>query len=114
MGLGGMSGGGSGKNVLGVLAGGPAYVSYAQGKKAAGIQQAAADQAENNARATAELAQQAFNKSNQKRPNTGAMLSSNQMAGKGGQAGTMITGPGGIDPSLLKLGKTTLLGGGGG
>lgn len=113
MGLGGMSGGGSAKNVLGVLAGGPAYVSYAQGKKANEIQQAAGDEAQKRAEATAKLAEEAVNKANQKRPNVAGMLSSNQMAAKGGQSGTMLTGPGGIDPSKLQLGKTTLLGGGG-
>jgi hypothetical protein len=110
----GMKGGFSPGNALGALAGGPAFVSYRQGKKAEDIQKRAMNQAEDNARATAELAQQAFNKSNQKRPNTSGMLSSNQMAAQGGQSGTLLTGPGGIDPSFLKLGKTTLLGGGGG
>ena len=34
-----------------------------------------------------------------------------QAGGSPGVAQTFLTGPGGIDPSLLKLGKTTLLGG---
>jgi len=34
-----------------------------------------------------------------------------QAGGTPGVAQTFLTGPGGIDPSLLKLGKNTLLGG---
>jgi hypothetical protein len=34
-----------------------------------------------------------------------------QAGGAPGVAQTFLTGPGGIDPSLLNLGKTTLLGG---
>lgn len=34
-----------------------------------------------------------------------------QAAGSPGVAQTFLTGPGGIDPSLLNLGKATLLGG---
>lgn len=40
--------------------------------------------------------------------NTGA----GQAGGDSGVAQTFLTGPGGIDPSLLNLGKATLLGGG--
>jgi len=36
-----------------------------------------------------------------------------QAGGNSGVAQTFLTGPGGIDPSLLNLGKATLLGGGG-
>lgn len=35
-----------------------------------------------------------------------------QAGGSPGVAQTFLTGPGGIDPSLLQLGKTSLLGGG--
>lgn len=35
-----------------------------------------------------------------------------QAGGDSGVAQTFLTGPGGIDPSLLNLGKSTLLGGG--
>jgi hypothetical protein len=34
-----------------------------------------------------------------------------QAGGSPGVAQTFLTGPGGVDPSLLQLGKTTLLGG---
>ena len=62
---------------------------------------------------TAALADEANNKANQKRSNASALLSSNQAAGKGGQSGTLLTGPGGVSTNSLSLGKTTLLGGGG-
>jgi len=41
----------------------------------------------------------------------GALAGAGQSGGSPGVAQTFLTGPGGIDPSLLKLGKTTLLGG---
>lgn len=54
------------------------------------------------------LAEQANNKANQKRADPTALLAS--AMGKGGQGGTMLTGPNGIDPAALQLGKNTLLG----
>jgi hypothetical protein len=38
-------------------------------------------------------------------------MGTGQAGGSPGVAQTMLTGPGGIDPKLLKLGKNTLLGG---
>lgn len=73
----------------------------------------AAAQGRTTAERTERAATEATNKANQKKVNSSALLSSNQLAAKGGQSGTMLTGPGGIDPSMLSLGKTTLLGGGG-
>jgi hypothetical protein len=40
-------------------------------------------------------------------------MAANVLAGKAGQSGTMLTGPQGVDPTQLTLGKQTLLGGGG-
>lgn len=89
------------------VAGTGAYVANENAKDAA------ADGRE-NAKKNATASAEASNKANQKRVNSSALLSSNQMAAKGGQSGTMLTGPTGVDPSALQLGKTTLLGGGGG
>lgn len=89
-----------------VVSAGTAYVAHQDQKDA---QRQNADQAKKTATAAAE----ADNKANQKRANSSTLLSSNQMAAKGGQAGTMLTGPSGVDPTALQLGKTTLLGGGG-
>lgn len=91
---------------LAAVTGGAAYMNHKDQKEA---------QAQNTAAAkkTATQADEANNKANQKRANSSALLSSNQQAAKGGQSGTMLTGPSGIDPNALQLGKTTLLGGGG-
>lgn len=43
--------------------------------------------------------------------NIGKELGTGQAGGQPGVAQTFLTGPGGIDPSLLNLGKATLLGG---
>jgi hypothetical protein len=83
------------------------------GNKAASAQKDATNQATANAKATATATEQANNKANQKKPDSGALLSANLTAGQNGQASTMLTGPAGVDPSTLTLGKTTLLGGGG-
>lgn len=90
-----------------VVSAGSAYVSHQDQKKAQ-------EQGIKQAKDTAKAADEANNKANQKRANSSALLSSNEMAAKAGQSGTMLTGPAGVDPSALQLGKTTLLGGGGG
>ena len=56
-------------------------------------------------------ADQAMNKANPKKPDTAGVMSQLQQAAKGGASGTMLTGPQGVDPALLSLGKSTLLGG---
>lgn len=86
-----------------------AYSAYSGNKNA----KKARVQNQENAEKSAAMADEANNKANQKRSDGSALLSSNQLAGKGGQSGTMLTGPNGIDPASLSLGKTTLLGGGG-
>ena len=65
-----------------------------------------------DARDTAAKADQAYNKANQKKPDTDRLYAANSNAAKGGVSGTMLTGPGGVDPSSLMLGRSTLLGGG--
>lgn len=79
--------------------------------KSANAQKDANDQATKAAQATADAGAEATNKANQKKPDSMALLAGNQAAGKGGASGTMLTGPAGVDPSALQLGKTTLLGG---
>lgn len=89
-----------------VVSAGSAYISHQDAKKAQ-------EQNIKQAKDTAKAADEANNKANQKRANSSSLLSSNQQAAKAGQSGTMLTGPSGVDPSVLQLGKTTLLGGGG-
>lgn len=56
------------------------------------------------------MADEAKNRANQKTPNTRQILSEAEQAGKAGVSGTMLTGPQGIDPSSLTLGRNSLLG----
>ncbi|MDR3005209.1 MAG: hypothetical protein LBV14_13360 [Acidovorax sp.] len=85
-------------------------VSYQNGKEQASQQASAQRQAQANADKQAAQADQDFNRANQKKPDTVGMLSAAQQAGKGGASGTMLTGPSGVDPNSLTLGKSTLLG----
>lgn len=87
-----------------------AGVSYYNGQEQAKQSKAAMAQAKANADRQAALAEQDMNKANQKHPDTNALLSAAQQSGKAGPSGTMLTGPQGIDPSALSLGKSTLLG----
>lgn len=79
--------------------------------KAATSQKNALKQAQANALLTQQQADVANNKANARAPDSSALLAANMAAGANGQASTMLTGPGGIDPSQLTLGKTSLLGG---
>lgn len=88
-----------------------AYVSYEQGEKARASQEVAGRQAADQAKKQADQAEQSINRANAKRPDTNAMLSATAQASKAGAGGTMLTGPMGIDPAALQLGKNTLLGG---
>ena len=63
------------------------------------------------AQANAADADRANNAANAKTPDAAAMMAANLAAGKQGASGTMLTGPGGVDPSQLTLGKSSLLGG---
>lgn len=70
----------------------------------------ATQQAQANANASMKNSTEATNKANQKKPDTNAILDAVMQAGKSGASGTMLTGPQGVDPNALALGKTTLLG----
>lgn len=76
-------------------------------------QNRALDQAKAKAKADQMAADQAANKANAKTPDVAAMLGAAALSSRSGQAGTLLTGPQGVDSSSLTLGKTTLLGGGG-
>ena len=109
--------------VIGVV--GSAFSASKQAKaagKAADAQTQASDQATATARETAATnkvaaeksafdADVAMNRANGKQPDVGGLYSRNAMDAKGGASGTMLTGPQGVDPKTLLLGKTTLLGG---
>jgi hypothetical protein len=82
-----------------------------QADQARSAQNKASDQAKANATKQATASDEAQNAANAKGPNTGAILSAVQQMAKGGASSTMLTGPSGVDPSQLTLGKSTLLGG---
>jgi len=85
--------------------------AQASQKKGLEMQQQAQDTAVKQADAQASQSQQAINRSNQASPDTASIMSEAGQAAKGGGAGTMLTGPMGVDPNQLALGKNTLLGG---
>ena len=94
---------------VGVAAIGTGYSIYA-GEEARKQQSKAQGEAKNNALKQEKLQDEATNRANRKSPNVNAIMAAAQQAAKGGVGGTMLTGPQGIDPSALQLGKTSLLG----
>jgi hypothetical protein len=110
-----MCGGGGGGGLLNVLTGGLVGALLGNqdetAKKALEAQQQANKMAQDAATRTADQADQANNRANAKTPDIGGMAAKNSLDAKGGQSGTMLTGPEGIDPNALLLGKKTLLGG---
>lgn len=87
-----------------------AAASVVQGREQASAQKKSAEKAQANAEKTAAAAEQANNRANQKSPNSMAILDAASQASKTGASGTMLTGPQGVDPNALTLGKSTLLG----
>lgn len=85
-------------------------VSYVNGQKQEKAAKEAGRQAQDNANKQAKAADEANNRANSQKPDTSAILSAAQQSGKAGASGTMLTGPSGIDPGTLQLGKSTLLG----
>jgi hypothetical protein len=59
---------------------------------------------------SAKLQEYQLNRANQRMPDFSAVLQGIRGSARGGQSGTMLTGTSGVDPSLLLLGRNTLLG----
>lgn len=78
------------------------------GQKQASQQKQAMNTANKNAKQQAALAEQDMNRRNAKQPNVAALAGAN--GAQTGQATTMLTGPSGVDPNSLLLGKNVLLG----
>ena len=95
---------------LAIAATGTGYSIY-EGERSATAQKRSQRQALADSRAAAQSADEANNRANQKRPNANAILASAQQAAKGGMGGTLLTGPQGVNPGGMSLGKSTLLGG---
>ena len=107
-----------GIEVLAAAAVASTVYSIYSGEKQAEKQQEALNQqraAQADAKTAAEkqqaTAEQNVNRANAKQPDAGAILSQASQAAKGGPAGTMLTGPSGVNQADLNLGKSTLLGG---
>ena len=71
-------------------------------------QESAQQQAVNAAQGQRKKSEMAINQANRQTPNVAGIMESASAAG--GAAGTMLTGPTGVDPNALALGKSTLLG----
>jgi Tfp pilus assembly protein PilE len=87
-----------------------AVISYENSRQQKKAAEAAARQAQENAARQERMAQEQFNRANQKKPDTASILDAAQQAAKAGPSGTMLTGPQGVTPDMLTLGKNTLLG----
>lgn len=87
-----------------------AAISYQNGQDQKKAAERAAQQADANAKKQEKAADEATNRANQKRADPMAAMDAATQAGKSGASGTMLTGPQGIDPAALNLGKNTLLG----
>lgn len=76
-------------------------------KKALGQQKAAQANAEAQAKSQQTKSEMAVNAANQKQPDLTSIMKAAQATGG---STTMLTGPAGVDPNALTLGKNTLLG----
>jgi uncharacterized protein HemX len=100
-----------------VAAAGTAYGVYAgeQGKKkqeeAMRQQQAAQAQAAKQAQSQTRLSRQAMAAANRIEPAVGGIMQAAQESAQGGPSSTMLTGPMGVNPQDLQLGRSSLLGG---
>lgn len=73
-------------------------------------QRTAQDEAKAQAQAQAKAAEQTMNAANRKAPDVSGIMAAAESLQQGGPGSTMLTGPTGVDPNDLKLGKSTLLG----
>jgi phage repressor protein C with HTH and peptisase S24 domain len=102
-------------SILGTLFGGLASI-YGAKKQARAMESATAQardaalQQEQRAIKTEKAGEAEMNRANRRQPNAGALLSSAQQSARSGASGTMLTGPSGINPDDLRLGRSTLLG----
>lgn len=98
------------------VAAGVGYSVYAgeQGKKAQEDamrkQEAAQARAAQQAQQQAAESKAAIRRSQQQAPDVAGIMASAQEGAAGGPSATMLTGPMGVDPNQLSLGRQTLLG----
>ena len=77
---------------------------------ALGKQERAQQQAVASAETQRQQSEQLVNQANRKKPDVSSIMQAASAASSGGGAGTMLTGPTGVDPNSLALGKSSLLG----
>jgi len=100
-----------------VAAGSTGYAIYSgeQGKKAQEDamrkQEAAQAQAAKQAQSQTRLSRQAMAAANRIEPAVGGIMQAAQESAQGGPSSTMLTGPMGVNPQDLQLGRSSLLGG---
>jgi hypothetical protein len=103
--------------LAGAAAAGTGYSVYAgeQGKKAQEDamrkQEAAQAEAAKQAQLQTEASMGAMRAANRRAPDVAGIMQAAQEVGGGGPAGTMLTGPMGVNPQDLQLGRSSLLGG---
>ena len=99
---------------LGIGAAGTGYTiaagEDAKNKQAAALQkqEKAQTQAVNAAQGQRKQSEMAINQANRQQPDVAGIMQAASAASSGG--GTMLTGPTGVDPNALALGKSSLLG----
>jgi transcription initiation factor TFIID subunit TAF12 len=74
-------------------------------------QEQAQKEAAGQAQAQQRRSQQAMNAANRREPDVSGIMAGAGKAATTGPSSTMLTGPGGVDPTQLSLGRNTLLGG---
>lgn len=103
-----------GAGVAAAAAGGAAVQGHQQSVASKNARQGQKEaQADAKARALSQQRQneQAQAAANRKTPDAGSLLQEEQAAALSGAGSTLLTGPAGVDPARLKLGRNTLLGG---
>ena len=73
-------------------------------------QESAQAQAVGAAERQRQTSEMAINQANRKKPDVSSIMQAAGESASGGAAGTMLTGPTGVNPNALSLGKSTLLG----
>lgn len=79
-------------------------------KQALAQQKQAQTEATAAAQTQAKAAEQTMNAATRKAPDVSGIMAAAESVQQGGIGSTMLTGPAGVDPNDLKLGKSTLLG----
>jgi type II secretory pathway pseudopilin PulG len=77
---------------------------------ALGKQERAQQQAVNAAQGQRKQSEMVVNKANRQQPDVAGIMQAASARSSDGPSGTMLTGPTGVDPNSLALGKSSLLG----